>query len=529
MIISSLPDSIKTSLDVVKNLKTKPSCVKVASAELFHSCATIRDPTTGDDSGPSRSTEGLLEGEMNAYGARLAVCELSVVPELVPRACRDFIPSTATTKRSSFAGWLTGNKFSKPQPLYPEYDQRTQAQLRQCTLGLSANPSAWTSYSNAKQSARFMCHAMRGELERDQAVEMHKALNSVLGDTMNAFMSSKEEWEEFRVGFNELAVHMRQSHLDLVQDDEQRRQEAGVLWAAWEARMRADLEELSARISGIQHNAVQASNDLTTNNRDFQQAFQQAHQQLDGLSNHQDELIQAADTRFVTFVEYLQEMIDQSVMQGIIKANNNLEATSSLISSMSMNLTELGQELEKLKGTAEVAEQLHSVIKSASDLFMVDLAGTLKRATTVCMCAALITLFSFGIWNKFVGIIGSVCGSIGTGFLLASVVVSYGDLTGLTAYIPDLAHMPTQSTTEILGVAAFVVAALMFGVICRLLMKCWRPRHRPAKPRPYNARDLIPQDMKFRLPINDPRRMAALAEPGRAGSGGGVTFKRWDV
>ena len=138
-----------------------PICNKIASAGLLNSCAELDHASTVS---LDKSLDVMLEKSKNIYAARLAVCELDDASALVPKECQAFRPD----ERSSFFRLLLPGRRTD----YPVYDDETAGHLDRCLKALSRNPQTWTSYSNARQNAIVMCHAMRASIEKGECVSV---------------------------------------------------------------------------------------------------------------------------------------------------------------------------------------------------------------------------------------------------------------------------------------------------------------------------------------------------------------------
>lgn len=134
-----------------------PACNQLASATLLHNCATIEGT-----SGPA------LESLKTLYATRLAVCELIDAGIDIPRTCTAFRPSTAYLRKIELRGFIDKEKYTDPTTQYPVFEEQTRQASEACTKDLHATPQFWTSFSNSKQNALAMCHAMRAPNEKGQ-------------------------------------------------------------------------------------------------------------------------------------------------------------------------------------------------------------------------------------------------------------------------------------------------------------------------------------------------------------------------
>ncbi|RMY16910.1 hypothetical protein D0868_00042 [Hortaea werneckii] len=498
----TLPASIKGTLDRLKNLETQPSCVRVATAGLFHSCAHLDGSVLPDDDEAPGSPDAFIMEEVDVYSARLAVCEWSVAkPALVPSACKDFVPTVITTKKKVFGWSFSGQATSKQ--LYPQYDAITRAQLQSCRSSLADNDRTWTSFSNSKQNAVAMCHAMRGEVERNETIHMYKVFAYSMADLGSAVSLSTEELGDFRASFRELKLAMRQSHLDMVQNDEQRREKTLKLWAEWEARMEADLEVLRATVNGIAKSAREAGTDVSNSNRHAQEALSSVHDGIGALSIRQKEVMMEAEDSIVQYaqaVDYLNEVIEQGITQALLKANLSLHTTNSLVLDLHAQMANVSLLVQNISIAALDAERLHGSIRSISELVTVEWAGLLQRAANVLIYTIIIALLSIGCWMKFMGLVGSICASIATGAIAGSLLTTHFVPATMIAYLP-----PPEAIMMLLAYAGLVTAASAFlagilGCVCRLFTGRWIPRRTPQSSRQLDIEDRTAEP-KSALPI----------------------------
>ncbi|KAI6794708.1 hypothetical protein KC360_g1934 [Hortaea werneckii] len=481
----TLPDSIKGTLDRLKNLETQPSCVRVATAGLFHSCAHLDGSVLPDGDEATGSPDAFIMEEVDVYSARLAVCEWSVAkPALVPSACKDFVPTVITTKKKVFGWSFSGQATSKQ--LYPQYDAITRAQLQSCRSSLADNDRTWTSFSNSKQNAVAMCHAMRGEVERNETIHMYKVFAYSMADLGSAVSLSTEELEDFRASFRELKLAMRQSHLEMVQNDAQRREKTVKLWAEWETRMQADLEVLRATVNGIAKSAKEAGKDVSNSKRYAEEALSSAYDGISALSLHQKEVMMEAEDSIVQYAQavgYLNEVIEQGITQALLKANLSLQTTNSLVLDLHAQMANVSLLVQNISIAALDAERLHGSIRSISELVTVEWAGLLQRAASVLIYTIIIALLSIGCWMKFMGLVGSICASIATGAIAGNLLTTHFDSATMIAYLPPPATMSMLLTYAGFVTAASTLLAGILGCVCRLFTGKWFPWRTPQSPR----------------------------------------------
>ena len=499
----SLPDSLRYTFNTLRNLDTKPSCHKVAAAALIHSCSTL-ESTLGEtiprDNGEiSQGADSIISGEINLYAARLAVCELSSAKAFVPAACEAFIPTVKTIKKPTWAGYLTGKGASKPRKLHPEYDDITEQHLAQCLTGLESRPQSWTSFSNSKQNAVVMCHAMRGEIERDQQVHLHNVLANTTADVVSALMQSKQDWEDFKTGFSELSTNMRRTHLDLVQDDEQRLQAARVMWDQWQAELQTGLQDIASSVQQMRSDLHQARNDLQDNSQHVQNTLLQTKEQITDLTvRHLQDLRDALDSVVALdeVIDYISQRMHEAISKAAYNVTQSLDTANALISNLSAGLTNITGRMDGLNDAADTVEKLNSGLEALLTGNWAGLHGLLEKAKVFGAYAVLCALLSVGFWHMIMGVIGSGCAAIATGLASAYVFTFLCDPIDAARSAAGHLHSALQSVAFV-GIAASTIAVIY-------IVYGWIVRRRAA--RQSQALVAYTGDVQtFRLPVNDPR------------------------
>lgn len=148
---------------MMQSVDKLPSCNYIASRALINSCSQLDQSST---TGHGEGLDIILDQAKAIYGARLAVCELLEANSPVPSTCSAFKPNPRNTRKQGFRGFFSSHGPSTPVALYEIYDEETAKHLKTCSASLASKPQWWTSYSNARQNAVAMCHAMRAEVEK---------------------------------------------------------------------------------------------------------------------------------------------------------------------------------------------------------------------------------------------------------------------------------------------------------------------------------------------------------------------------
>ncbi|KAK5133845.1 hypothetical protein LTR08_007176 [Meristemomyces frigidus] len=529
----SFSDSMRSSLQTLRDLETKPSCYKIAAAALIHSCSTLDGSVTANDDDMSRGADFIIHDEINIYAARLAVCELSSAKVPVPTSCISFVPTVKTAKKTSWAGYLSSGGPTKPRQLYPEYDEITEQGLEQCLNALHSSNQAWTSFTSSKQNAAIMCHSMRGEIERDHEIHLHKILSSVTEDVVVSLHNSKEDWRQFKADYNELTSNMHQWHLDLVEADEQRLEAAQRIWAQWQA----DVQDISNGVQQIRTDVDQAHDGLQEHNRRLQDSSEQASGQITNLAVHHRTEMRSVSEETVALRDlalYLVEIFEQSVIKGAINATQNLQLVNLMASNLTGSITGLHERLHGLKDAVKDVDNLKTSVESLSDVLNGNWMGAinlLETGAAFAGYAVVYSLLSVGFWQRFTPFPGNVCASLASGLVLAYTSTVYcspldaiGFLFQLLSPVINAAMFDTWPTL-VAGIAALIIVAL--GCLHRLLVGSWVPRFERQSPNDIEISLPVTATKTFRLPINDPKYVAEMVERQIQQEASGA--RSWDV
>ena len=480
----------------------------------------------------------IVHQEMDIYAARLAVCELNNARAYVPSACQVFVPTVKTTRKSSWAGYLTGNKPSQPRQQYPQYDEVTEEHLGQCLKALEERPQTWTSYSNSKQNAAVMCHAMRGEVEREREIHLHKILVSVTDEVRNELFRSAQGFAEFRENFNELSTSMRELYHNFVREGEAGVEAYRLAWADAQAEIQVGHQDILAGVTIIRSVIDETRDDLAGTSSDVQRTLQQASQQITELAvrHHAEARGVSEEIATVTeLMEYLREFTKHEIIQRAVNATHDLALVNTGISSLSNEISRLESQISALSdSTANVTRAVADLVP-VFNFFNGDVAaltGIVGTVATFLFWAAVFSLLSVGIWQRFMYFSGSVCASLASGVLLATIMTSFGGPVDAAGYLRDLLPPVMGVLAAYASVRLYVGflagSILLLSIVHRLATGRWLPYS--ARPAAVDSETLLPetQDVRpFRLPINNPRYVAEMAERQAMRGDGGL--KRWEV
>jgi uncharacterized protein YoxC len=211
---------IQRAIQVVENHDSLPYCQKMAASSLIHSCATLQGKISDEEEpqGTSQDMNATLGEEKTLYAARLAVCELSDSKVPVPKQCTSFIPTRETTKKTGWFGYLPVPGVWKSIVRYPDYEQATKRDRDACVQALYASNQAWHSYSNAGQDAVKLCHAVRGDIERDQELQVYRGLTENVANVAEAMHHMDETIRVQEEAMDHLVIRTQQLTEDLLKD-----------------------------------------------------------------------------------------------------------------------------------------------------------------------------------------------------------------------------------------------------------------------------------------------------------------------
>lgn len=249
-----ISDNLKQSLSLIEKAETLPSCGKIATSALLHSCSALEGSVVHDSPLPLGS-DLLIEEESDIYAARLAVCELSGADYAVPTECHSFLPKPNAKKTQSVKGWWNKNGPTKPRVANDYFYEVTAANLKQCRKALGSSSQAWTSYSNSRQNAVAMCHAMQSAVERDESRHIAEILAKTAAASAESLKDADERAQEIKQLFHELRTGMPQFQKDLAAFDANIQQRVQDYWDEL-GRAQISLEGLTA-VMNHNHNDME--------------------------------------------------------------------------------------------------------------------------------------------------------------------------------------------------------------------------------------------------------------------------------
>ncbi|KAI9873558.1 MAG: hypothetical protein M1830_010857 [Pleopsidium flavum] len=153
---------------------------------MITSCQSIAGPSKDADQS-STNSEATLDDVKSIYAARLAICEIVGAGTVIPNYCAPLMASDQTKSKRGFRSFLNQGA-GQTRASGVGYDDIKGRQLGQCLKSLESRPQWWTSYSNNRQNAVVMCQAARGQIEKDEMLDLHRSMAGVNSE-MNSLLS----------------------------------------------------------------------------------------------------------------------------------------------------------------------------------------------------------------------------------------------------------------------------------------------------------------------------------------------------
>lgn len=430
---SIVPTPLKRALQTYKDVEALPSCIKMATSTLLHSCGALDNAGTSDF---MKDADFSLDQSKSIYATRMAVCEISEARVPVPGQCASFVPSEQNSRKKGFMGRFTGQGTSKPTINYPVYESSTEHNLDDCRTALENRPQWWTSYSNARQNAVALCHAVRGALEKDEAIHLHKVLAETTVDVSGALQEAKADVAVIKAAFHDLVTQVHEFHLDLVNDDQTRQDEVRRLWAGWMEQMGLGVDGLADRISEINTNLRDTGAEVANSGKQAVGTIKEIMETVNGMvTQHSKNVAFVSKDADIAHerIQYLNELLEQQITQQIYAWTKNLETSNSLAATVQHNLERIdlsaagSTELVVAIGTqlAIMSEQIHG-LTNAHDEMRETVNGTMAvvselkeevEATRSAMAA--ITGFFTSLTNVLGRVPSIIWFLFWTGFLVA--------------------------------------------------------------------------------------------------------------
>ncbi|KXL44559.1 hypothetical protein M433DRAFT_135060 [Acidomyces richmondensis BFW] len=417
-----------------------PSCQRIATASLLHSCASLEGDGAGSGGASSHrsrsSSSPILEGkdlffdsEMTLYATRLAICEISSATT-PPTACLPFLPTSHLVKKSHWAGWFTkssGGIPTQPRQLYPDYDSATRENLQPCLASLSDTP-IWISFSNAKQNALHICSSMRAYVDRDELATVSRILLSVQRDVADEVLQSKEAFAAFRAKFQDLSSLIREVSLDLSVEFDDLGEKMRAFWREQDDHRAAAQQEMVAGFRALKAEILDTISLAKEGGVDVQSTLRQSRRDItDFVASHV-----AYTERMQDQIAFLVEFLSQDLEQTVYKLGHDLGDLRTMSGAARADVELLGHSVRNVSDyvSADLREQLDEL------LGLIGKMGDMSRQAneelkSVQMASGWLRGVVEGLWKHFKGPV--FCGLgllvvvvVGVFVLILRCVVGFG-------------------------------------------------------------------------------------------------------
>lgn len=421
----SLPERLEDANKIIKTFSTLPSCHKVATAALMHSCSAPRTSDPSDEQSSPSAVNVVLSDAWKAYGAGLAVCELLEAQADIPADCAAFVPSEVNTKKRTMAGYLLDDSYSKPSTLYPQYEEITNNHLSGCLSALEQRPQSWTSYSNSKQNAVVICHTLQGELQMEQSVKTYKNIMQSLG---LAGEQHEQMAQMYQNQFFETQAAVAYFLADLETRWRDMQTEMVDTTAEYTKAHGEQLFQVLMNASTITQLSLQKVNESTTDFATRLSSFLgQQEVRVTDLATQMEYVTQYAAQHLLSELGKISEGfgLQQDIVLEINSAINKLASnigavavqvsrTNAELQASELSAKEVSQVLAKMNQTAGDAAQS---LASLTWFFQVDWPSVAGKAALFFVCVAVVPLLSFGLWERWAGLSckGTWAAAVGTG------------------------------------------------------------------------------------------------------------------
>ncbi|MCJ1229510.1 hypothetical protein MMC12_006177 [Toensbergia leucococca] len=266
-------DVYSQALQILTSLQGSPSCNRIAASTLLISCHGIEGTTSHN--------EASLDEIRSLYAAQLAVCELAGAGSIVPQQCKSLAPLNTAKLRQGSSG-----PTNKARRRLGDTGNVDSQQLSECLQSLESRPQWWTSYSNSRQNAVVMCRAARVDIEKDDLINLHKAMVETSSDVSAALSRVLKEAEDRTEQQRSFATALDVFQKKLLQDLEDSSVEAnsylGILVKGIESAFQTATSkvvsfifDVETDLSGLSQNIQKSNNETLELGKKIGKIFQQ--------------------------------------------------------------------------------------------------------------------------------------------------------------------------------------------------------------------------------------------------------------
>lgn len=356
-----VPAPLQEVMKIMRDVEKLPSCNKIASQALLNSCSALESPESAESE--QRGPDMMLDETKSIYAARLAVCELSGARATVPEGCTSFLPNSHTGKKTGLRGFIGLNRLSAPTTSYDHYGDVTEHSLDKCLGALESKPQWWTSYSNSRQNAVVMCHAMRSEVEKDEQLHLYKVLAGLTNDITGSLAGSKREFQIVRDAFGDLSNNVRQFHLDLYNEQQEKQAEVARFWTAMVDKVQQTFDGLARGADVVQDKLSDAARQAESHQEQLKEVFSVVSQQVLKVAVQQRK--EAADLStdmagLTEFAAYFRTMMQEEITKSLLGLTDSLDEANNMGVAIQGRLAQHGDNI--LAAAREVAALADRVI-----------------------------------------------------------------------------------------------------------------------------------------------------------------------
>lgn len=321
----SLRETKEKILDNFKNNRNRSPCHTLASTALERSCSLLETKPLFNKENSAPGVDEIISEAIRAYSARLAICELQEANSKIPKACHAFLPTEIA-----------------------KVIERPQENLDKCIASLNSETQSWTSYSNAKQNAFYICHALSASKRREETLNIIEEWIKSSAELGEQLLYAPQQAQAL---FKEVKTNIMQFWMDLYEHDAAKRQEIHELWSELKGDMEADIagvmkhfREEMLRLQAQGSRATQENFELV------QYAFNKASESISAIAVKQQEDAVAQ----VELYEYATALFQQGIIQAIGNATRGMANQQELMAENYQSLLQFGVAL------ANMALQVHS-------------------------------------------------------------------------------------------------------------------------------------------------------------------------
>lgn len=162
------PDQVfRNAVQLLESMKPSLPCSRIAAMRLVTSCQDLAGRSIESEAAVSEKMDS-LDKTKATYAARLALCELQEAGRPIPKPCLP-IHVIHDIRRSRDTSQILKVKEGHGDRLPTDI-------VTACLRTLESRPQWWTSYSNNRQNAVVICQAARIDLEKEEALKLHRLL-----------------------------------------------------------------------------------------------------------------------------------------------------------------------------------------------------------------------------------------------------------------------------------------------------------------------------------------------------------------